>query len=273
MRISTIGVLVAAVMTLAACGGGELGTERGVDPDSAILQIRSEGGFTTPEANLGRGPTFTLTADRRLIFEGPVIAIYPGPLLPNYQVARLSETQVDEILALVDRIGLPDMEHETDDSAASNVADATTEVVTYWDDNGVHQYSAYGLGIDPDPSNAATTATIELVETLSTAAFAGETETYQPDRVRIIAGVAVVAPDPEFEDVRPWPLGGEDPTLWTELQLGFTCTVLGPEVIELFAEATQVTQWLHPVETMDAPPFTLLARPLHPGEPDCPTTS
>jgi hypothetical protein len=273
MRISSIGGLVAAVMTLAACGGSELGTDRGLDPDSAILQMRSEGGFTTPEANLGRGPTFTLTADRRLIFEGPVIAIYPGPLLPNYQVARLSETQVDEILALVDRIGLPDMEHETDDSAASKVADATTEVVTYWDDNGVHQYSVYGLGIDPDRSNPATAATFELVETLATAGFEGETETYQPDRVRIIAGVAVVAPDPEFEDVRPWPLEGEDPTLWTELQLGFTCTVLGPEVLELFAEATQVTQWLHPVETMDAPPFTLLVRPLHPGEPDCPTTS
>jgi hypothetical protein len=89
--------------------------------------------------------------------------------------------------------------------------------------------------------------------------------------VRVISGVAQAPPDPEFEDVRPWPLD-EDPNTWDALSLGFTCQVFGTETLESFRDASQVTQWLHPNETMDAPPFILLVRPLHPGEPDCPVT-
>ena len=269
MRKRTLGLLT-AITAIVSCGGSDLGAEPPIAGDSPILQVRSEGGFTTPELNLGRGPTYTLMPNGRLIFDGPVIAIYPGPLLPNYQLARLDEGQVDEILALVERIGLPAMENEIDDSAAANVADATTEVVTYWDENGMHRYSVYALGIDPSPSNQATAATLELIDNLSTSGFATETEVFAGNRVRVIAAVSQVAPDPEFEDIRPWPLEGEDPNLWTELELGHTCTVLGPDVLALFDDATQVTQWLHPVETMDAPPFLLQVRPLHPGEPDCP---
>ncbi len=150
----------------------------------------------------------------------------------------------------------------------NSVADATTEVVTYWDGEQFHQYSVYALGIGTNP-NPATAATAELVGALSEAAFSGSSEEYLGDRVRVISGVAQVAPDPGFEDVRAWPLDGEDPNHWTELNLGFTCKVFGPEVIGTFRGATQVTQWLHPNPMMDAPPFVLLIRPLHPGEPDC----
>ena len=270
MKLRAIGLLTAAALTLAACGGADDGADIGTDPNTAVLQLRSEGGFTTPEMSIGRGPTYTLLADGRLIYEGPVIMIFPGPLLPNYQIVQLTEEKVNGILDLVDEIGLPGMTSELDDSAASNVADATTEVVTYWDENGAHEYAVYGLGIDPNPSNPATVATGELVQALSDAAFSAESMEFIGDRVRVIAGVAQVAPEPGFEDVRPWPLEGEDPAQWAELNLGFTCRVLGPDVIDTFREATQVTQWSHPDPTMDAPPFILLVRPLHPGEPDCP---
>ncbi len=269
MGKKTIGLLAAAAFTVVACGGSEGGVDIPSDPDSPVLQVRSEGGFTTQEMNLGRGPTYTLMADGRLIFEGPVIAIYPGPLLPNYQMTRVTEEQMDELLTLVGEIGLPDMESELDDSAMSSVADATTEVVTYWDEGGVHEYSVYGLGIGPN-HNPATAATAELVETLSEVTFSGEAEEHVGDRVRVISRVAQVAPDPGFEDIRAWPLEGENPNQWTELNLGFTCKVFGPETIETFRDGTQVTQWLHPDPMIDAPPFVLLVRPLHPGEPDCP---
>ena len=163
------------------------------------------------------------------------------------------------------------MESELDDSAISNVADATTEVVTYWDENGMHSYSVYALGIDPNPSKPATAATAELVAALSEATFSGDSEEYVTDQIRVISAVAQTPPDPEFEDVRPWPLEGEDPSQWTELSLGFTCKVFGAEVVDAFRDATQVTQWLHPEESMDAPPFILLTRPLLPGEPNCPS--
>jgi len=135
MKLRAIGLLTAAALTLAACGGADDGADIGTDPNTAVLQLRSEGGFTTPEMSIGRGPTYTLLADGRLIYEGPVIMIFPGPLLPNYQIVQLTEEKVNGILDLVDEIGLPGMTSELDDSAASNVADATTEVVTYWDED------------------------------------------------------------------------------------------------------------------------------------------
>jgi hypothetical protein len=269
MRTRPIVLLATVALTLAACGGGD-GAGLPPDPDAPVIQVRSEGGFTTPEMNLGRGPAYTLLGDGRLIYEGPVIEIYPGPLLPNYQTTQLTEDLVQGLLTLIDEIGLPEMDSELDDSAMATVADATTEVVTFWDENGAHTYSVYGLGIDPNPSNPATAATLELVAALSEASFSADSVEYAGDRARVISGVAQVAPDPEFEDVRPWPLDGDDPAEWTELSLGFTCETFGPEVLDEFRDATQVTQWLHPDEMMDAPPFILLVRPLHPGEPDCP---
>ncbi|HVR76915.1 MAG TPA: hypothetical protein VMS99_00835 [Acidimicrobiia bacterium] len=270
MRDIKIGLLTAVALLLAACGGVDSGAPLPSDPEAPVLQLRSEGGFSTPEMNLGRGPTYTLLADGRLIYEGPVILIFPGPLLPNYQVVQLTEDTVDEILSRVDEIGLPGMGSETDDSAASNVADATTEVITYWDGDGIHQYSVYGLGIEPNPTKPATAAALALVNALSEAAFSVDAVEYVGDRVRVISAVASAPPEPGFEDVRAWPLDGENPGQWAELNLGFTCKVFGPDLIETFRNATQVTQWLHPEETMDAPPFVLLVRPLHPGEPDCP---
>jgi hypothetical protein len=270
MTRKSIGLLAAAALTFAACGGGD-----GVglpDPEAPMLQVRSEGGFVPVEFNLGRGPTYTLMADGRLIYEGPVILIYPGPLLPNYQVTQLADAKMDEIRALVDEIGLPGMQSEIDDSAASTVADASTEVVTYWDEAGEHRYSVYALGIDPNPSNPATAATADLIQALSEASFSGESAEYVGDRTRVIAGVAQTAPDPELEDIRPWPLEDEDPAGWAEVGLGFTCRVLGSDAVEAFRDATQATQWLHPDTSTDAPPFTLLVRSLHPGEPDCPET-
>ena len=91
-------LLATAALTLAACGGGGDGAALPPDPDAPVIQVRSEGGFTTPEMNLGRGPSYTLLGDGRLIYEGPVIAIYPGPLLPNYQMTQLTEDLVDGLL-------------------------------------------------------------------------------------------------------------------------------------------------------------------------------
>ena len=263
------GLLAATTMTLAACGAGGGRITLPSDPDAVVLQIHSEGGFAPIEQTLSWGPTYTLLADGRLIFPGAVIEIYPGPLLANTQIITITEEQMDEILGLIEQVGLPDMVDEHDDSAGSNVADATTEVFTFWDaDRAPHIYSVYALGFQPDPIQA-TEAAIELVDALSTASFSGVSEEYVSDRVQVIAGVSGIVPDPGFEDIRPWPLEGEDPGEWAEIEPGFKCKVFGPETIELFRSATQLTQWLHPDPMMDAPAYFLAVRPLHPGEPGC----
>jgi len=269
MRGKTLRLVTAVALAVPACGGGGgSGAELPANPDTPVVQVRSEGGLLPVGISAGRGPRYTLLADGRLIHEGPVIAIYPGPLLPNYLVSQINKDQMNTVLELVDEIGLPGMENDIDDSAASYIADASTEVVTYWDTESEHTYSVYALGIEPDSSNPSTAAFTELLVVLDQLATQGNAVSYEPEQVRVIAGVGFV--DPEFADVRDWPLDNTDFSDWETLPNRWMCTIYGPEVLDTFADAGQTTQWTHPDPMMDAPAFTLLVRPLHPGEPDCP---
>ena len=109
MRRKIVALVVAVSLGLTACGVETGGVELPTDPDASVVQVRSEDGFAPVEWVLGRGPTYTLLADGRLISEGPVIAIYPGPLLPNYLVGQINVDQMNSVLELVDKIGLPEM--------------------------------------------------------------------------------------------------------------------------------------------------------------------
>lgn len=266
MKKKTLGLFVAAAMALTACGAAN---DEGLPEktDDPLLQVRSEGGFAPVEMILGRGPTYTLLANGQLIHEGPVAAIYPGPLLPNTLVLEIDDNDMQRVLDLVGEIGLPDMEDERDEENGQNVADATTEVVTFWDENGTHTYSVYALGIDPNPANRSTRAFQELIDLLGELTASYEASPYDGDRAQVVAGVGFA--DPDFPDVREWPLEETDFSDWEILPNQWMCQIQDPDVLPLFTDATQATQWTHPDPMMDAPPFTLLVRPLHPGEPDC----
>lgn len=263
MRTKYLGAIVTLGLAIAACGttGGP-----GVDPDAdePVLQIVSEGGFAPVEAILGNGPRYTLLGDGSLITQGAQTLEYPGRLVPPYMVGTIDDDQMAQVMELVEEIGLPDIVDETDDSAASRVADATTEVVTYWDDEGAHRLAVYALGIQ-EPSSDRNAAFLELIQALDRFAAETSAEPYEGDRVRIVAGPGAV--EPEFEDVRDWPLETTDFSEWDELANGWHCTVVDGPVPEVFEEATQATVWEHP----DRGETKLLVRPLHPGEPDCPS--
>jgi hypothetical protein len=250
-------------IALAACGGGEGSVD--VGDEDPVLQITSEGGFLPVEAALGNGPRYTLLGDGRLIFQGFQTLEFPGRLVPPVLVANLDDNQMRAVLAIVDDIGLPEFAEEADDSASDTVADASNEVVTFWDENGEHRLSVYALGIQESPSER-NAAFLELIETLDRFVAEAPSDVYEPERVRILAGEGFV--DPEFEDIREWPLADEDPETWTELPNGWTCTTLDGSMSGLFDDATQATTWEHPDGVSE--PIKLVVRPLHPGEPDCP---
>lgn len=269
MSTKRIALLVAATAALAACGGGDGGvSDLPEDPDTPVIQITSEGGFAPVDMILGRGPVYTLLSDGRLIYEGPTIAIFPGPLVPNYQLTQINDQQIQLVLDFVDRIGLPEIDRELDDSAASRVADATTEVITYWDDKGEHVYGVYALGIDLDESPASATEAFEELLALMGDLVSGEAVSYQPERVRVVAGPGFV--NEEFEDVREWPLENADVSAWDTLPNGWQCRAFEPGILDRFINATQVTVWESPDPDVLESPVKLLVRPLHPGEPDCP---
>lgn len=266
MRTKSLGVLAVAAAMIAACAGGD---DRGAahDPDDVVLQITSEGGFVPLEVSLNNGPRYTVLGDGRLVYQGAQIMIFPGPLVPPYMVAQLSESQLDAVLAMVEDIGLPDIEDETDDSAMDTVADASTEVITYRDDAGEHRFAVYALGIEESPS-ARNEAFLELISTFDRFTAEAEAEPYRPERVRVLAGAGFV--DPELADTRPWPLDDTDFSDWSALDVGWHCTALAGEVPAVFTDATQATTWEPPAASGDTDPLMLLVRPLLPGESDCP---
>jgi hypothetical protein len=268
MTLKRIALLLSATMVFSACGiEDDPGLGLPEDPDAPVIQIRSEGGFAPISMILGRGPLYTLLADGRLVYEGPTIAIYPGPLVPNYQVASITDEEIQQVMELVETIGLPEMDREVDDSAASRVADATTEVITYWDDNGEHSYAVYALGIELDePQRPASTAFGELFDLMGELT-ASEAEPYTPESIQIVAGPGAV--DEEFEDIRDWPLEEADLSDWGTFPNGWLCKTFDAEVLARFGDATQVTVWQHPDPNQPNSLLTLLVRPLHPGEEPC----
>lgn len=264
MKGKTIGLLAATALVIAACGQ-EPGIGAPDDPDAPVLQVRSEGGFAPVELVLGRGPTYTLLADGRLLYQGPSIAVYPGPLVPHYQVSQISEAQMDSVLGLVEEMGLPGMVDERDDEHGQTVADATTEVVTYWDSDGEHRYSVYALGIDPNPANPATEGFAELMVLLDELTAASDAGVFEPDRVQVIAGPGFNQSDTELLE---WPFADTDLNDWDSLPNGWQCKVHDPDILDSFEGVLQNAVWSHP-DPANGDILTLLVRPLHPGEPDC----
>jgi hypothetical protein len=263
MRTKILGAVVSIALVVAACGGG--GDSVGANGDGPVFQLVSEGGFIPVEVALNNGPRYTLLGEGSLIYQGVQTLEYPGRLVPPYMVATLDDNQMNAILAMIEDIGLPDIDDEVDDRAMDFVADASTEVITYWDDAGEHRYGVYALGIDESGSER-NAAFLELTQTLDEFVAQADAEPYVSDRVRIIAGEGFV--DPEFEDIRAWPLQDSNLGDWKTLPNDWQCTIIDGPVPDVFEQATQATTWEHPDGASD--PLTLLVRPLHPGEPDCP---
>jgi len=260
-------MLAAATVALAACGTGGGPLEPPDEPDAPLVRIHFEGGFVPVETSLGMGPSYQLLSDGRLVFPGVAIMLYPGPLVVPYQQVQLSEPDMDRVLALINEMGLPDMVDERDDSRANFVADASTTVITYWDEEGQHKYSVYALGMDPEPDGDATRLALEL-DALMLELSSGESETYVADEVIVFAGAGMIGPEPGFEDVRPWPLP-DDPQEWSGFSgIDWKCRVYPGDTLGLFADATQVTRWTAP--SGDGGPYTLVVRQLLPGEEGCP---
>ncbi len=263
--------IVIGALILAGCGGeGGNGTTKPVPgAGEALIRLESTGGFVPLDWLFGRGPTYTLNADGVLIFEGPVLAIFPGPLLPNYRTTRLSQGEMRQIRRMIDRMGLPEMVDEVDDTNIDHVADATTEVITYWDGEGLHRYSAYAPGTTMGPVPAATRVFEDLRGVLDSLAFSRDSDPYEPERIRVIAGEGGV--DRDFSDVRGWPLADTDLAQWADLDNGWRCKAFDSDILDSLVDATQATVWRNPNPDESPAELKLLVRPLHPGEADCPT--
>lgn len=271
-------LIAVTALVLAACGGGDdtggstpsddvtTTTVSMVDPDAVIVRIDMGGGFVPIEYNLNLMAAYLLTGDGTLYSQGPMIEIYPGPMLPNIQRTGIGADGVEAVLDLVEALGLPEMTDEVNDEAAAFVADAGTTSITYFDDTGSHRYSVYALGISEIKDQRAGILG-DLLLTLQSLISEGDIlDPYTGDRVQVWVAPGLPTDD-GLSSVQPWPLpmaAAEVPAVFQD----FGCVVLQGDdaaaALTVFAGANQLTLWEEGADL-----YRFLARPLLPGEDGC----
>ncbi|MAT04343.1 MAG: hypothetical protein CL424_04785 [Acidimicrobiaceae bacterium] len=237
--------------------GADAGYEHPTSADEVVVSIAYEGGFMTREATFSQLPSLLVTGDAREFSLGPQIAIFPGPLLPNVQVADIGEEGIQELLALADEHGLlQQREYES----PTNVADASDTVVTISVNGETYEHRAYALGIGGGPGATDETGDrAELQAFVDAATMFGETETeaYEADTYLVRS---FPIDDLTGYDVEPtvleWPVDGVD------LAAASDCLEMpAADVGSVFADANQLTFF-----EQDAVTYQLAVKPQLPGD-------
>jgi hypothetical protein len=266
-----------AVLLLAACAEPAATTAPDVTtarvlPDDAgglVLRVEYTGGFTTAAATVARLPVVSVYADGRMITQGPVPAIYPGPALPNLQVADLDPADVQDLVHRALDAGVA----ETTDLGTPPVADALSTRFTLVTEKATFRREVYALGETAgaggltDEQSAARGRLADLVSSMP-AASGIDTSPYVAEAVAAVVTPWVDQDDGLVQPPRSWPgpaLPG--PPAGGPADVGCV-TATGAEaqaVLEAAATANANTPWTTP----DGTRWTVVVRPLLPDESGC----
>jgi hypothetical protein len=270
----TLFLLSACAQTDAAGGPGDPASPSpsgGVvaSGDQLVLRVAHVGGLAGNKGQLGKVPDVSVYADGRVITQGPQIAIYPGPTLPNLQVQMASPATVDALVAKGEDLG-----GTLGDLGKPGVSDGQTTRITI---NG-KTIEAYAL-TEGQPSDPALTAAqraaraklaafADQLTSLPTAKGMPAAQPYQATAVAAFATPYVKSTEaPIAPPVTAWPgpaLPGEP------VQAGGSqgCVSAAGEqaaaVLKAAAGANQLTPWKSGTAN-----WSVVFRPLLPDETTC----
>lgn len=236
------------------------------DPGHFFLEVWEGPGFVPIEYSLGRPPRYAATVAGELYYEGPTIAIFPGPLLPNIQVGQLLAEDLAEIIAGTAATGISQVGEVNIPQPTTGpvIADAPTYEVVLRDRQGSHLLRIEALG-SMSHTDPRVIAVRELMQRLDQATADTAAEVYLGERVQVYVSVGPMPPEPSVLNERPWPLPDPPPREDAE---GFECRVYEGEVatdlLETFADANHGTRWDYQGDL-----HQLLARSLLPREEPC----
>jgi hypothetical protein len=284
--------LLAAGLLIAGCvGTGSGGTGGNVSPSASaslrhynlatgsndlIIRLTDGGGLAPLSYLLTHLPGFSLYGDGRIVVPGPVDTKYPGPLLPNLRVLRITPEEIQRIVAAADEAGLlgPDAHYD-----ATNIYDAGTSVFTLIVDGKTHTVSAYALfegGTVEDEATAAARARLMTfrgrIEALSDLLGHQVTdEDYELTGMRVYVGKADETADPSglTRQVVDWPLAIDPGTAGEQTtHVGLRCLALSGTDLTAFLAvartANQLTIW-----RASGGRYSVMVRPLLPDESGC----
>ena len=276
---ATLGVL----LVLAGCARGNGGasapstTPFPYRPDDLVLQVAYTGGFTTPQLLAGRVPLLSVYGDGRVITEGPVPAIHPGPALPNLQVQHIDAAAVQTLVdrALAEGVG------DAADFGTPGIADDVTTRFTVSTGLETLTTQVYALASAGDHDSRLSAGQVaarqrmqglldaltDLPGTLGTDAM-GASGPYLPTAVAAVVTSYVPMDDGPAPPGAAWP-GPPLPGEPLAAPLGVTCVVATGDaataVLDAAGKANALTPWL----SADGARWSLMFRPLLPQESSC----
>lgn len=237
-----------------------------------VLRTEQFGGFVPQDRVVGALPQVSVYADGRVITEGPVAAIYPGPALPNVQVQTISPAKVQELIQAAGPAGVAN----GTDFGRPNVADAPNTRVTVVTPQGTQSVTAAALHEsqpqDPQLTPAQRAAREKLAKYVSSLTSLqtsqSDVKPYQAESVAVLARPWV---DPGGSDAKSpekaWP-GPALPGAYLNAAFKIGCVVVtGAEKDKVWAaakDATAITPW-----TAGGAKYLINFRPLLPDEAGC----
>jgi hypothetical protein len=274
LRAARPAVAVTLALGLAACAGrGGPGDLPDPAPSPAaeglVLRVEHTGGFVTPSMLAGRLPLLSVYADGRVITEGPVVAIYPAPALPNLQVAEIEPAAVTE---LVDRALAAGVD-ESADLGTPPIADAPTTRFTVVTADDTHVREVYalrettgGAGLTGEQV-AAREELVDLLESL-TDTGSPSTTTFEAEAVAAIASPWVDPDDGLVQPEQAWP-GPALPGESTGGPPDVTCVTATGAQAQALLQAAATGNAATPWTTGDGARWSVTFRPLLPDETGC----
>ncbi|MGN9777167.1 hypothetical protein ACTMS0_15595 [Micromonospora sp. H33] len=283
-RSGRLAILSLLLLLSTACGqqGGVIGAGHSDPPvvshpaDALVFRLDQIGGFVTPSMVATRLPSISVYGDGRVIIQGPVTLVHPGPALPNLQVGTISAADIEDLIMSARAVGVG----STVDFGTPPVADASVTRLTVLGENGIDQLEVYALaeaaGTESGLTAGQRAARGKLrgfVESLTNGSGplagvqGGGSQPYVPTAVAAVAEPWVAAGEAGEQPEMPWP-GPELPGGDVGRGLGMGCvTVTGDAAQTLLtagAQANSATPW-----TSGGRRWTVTLRPLLPDETDC----
>lgn len=302
--VAALLLAVVFAAALAGCGsGGSAGTTGTAETTTTlapiphktgandlILQVSTAGGLVPIESKLTSTPDFSLYGDGRVIVTGPVIAIYPGPALPNLQTTVITEAEIQSILHAAQAAGLFRNDFNY---GQPSVTDMGTTTVVVNAAGKTYTSKIYALGMEEDAggvtdvqdqaraqvntfnqrlSSLSGFTTRKLTWTdyqyTSLAVYSKQIATTTPGASTNSTGSTASTASTTSTDVQPntiaWPLG-DLATLGRPAEGPYRKVVVSGQDLStlspLLADATQITEW-----TSNGKTYNLSFRPLLPGE-------
>lgn len=275
LRVLAI-TLVLLVAGCAAESPGGTSTATPYAPDDLVLRVDVSGGLLPAGAAVTEVPALSVYGDGRVVSNGPMIEIFPGPALPNIQVQQISTADVAKLAGRAVDAGIG---RETD-FGMPNVADAPTTRVMVRTAAGEQVSGVPALGIGEESlsggQRAARQRIQRLVEALSdlpSTLGKGAVSQSRPFAATGIAAVAVpwteMGGDQGVQPQTPvaWPgpaLPGEAVADRTGVHCVSATGEQAQQVLAAAGKSNSRTPW-----TSAGASWQVLFRPFLPGETTC----